>query len=902
VSAPPAWKWPGARWWRCDLHLHTPASEDVRERHAGSGEFTAEEVVAQGLGTGLDVIAVTDHDSGEWVDRVKAAANGTELSVVPGVEITTQERIHLLLLGDRTRTSADLDHLLSVLHILPADRGLKCARSDLNYEKAMDVATELGWLCIAPHADVEATEANPSRGALWTALHTSDKGRLNQILDRPDLVAAELVGNDPDVKAELRGAGRAGRLRREPGLAVVRFSDAHHLDDMGRSSTWIKMTHPDREGLALAFSDGDRSVRVHADGLELNRPSARVIKQIMIRDLKYAGRGAPLEIPFNPWLNVLIGGRGAGKSTIVNVLRLALGRADEAVTEDFKRFNQVGSREGDGALTDETLLAVDYRRDAHDLRASWSIDGTAPPLQEPEGDGWVRVDGVVSQRTPVRVVGQGELALLAEDPRRLLGLVDAAPEVDRRGWQRTWNATHAQFLTSRAQAREARTRIPDRAELLGEQTDLQRAIAVLESDEHRDALRAYQRLRRQLAALDSWGRSVAQTVEQVRTALDDAAIDDPPLSAFDDDGVDAEVRGVLARAHADLRGALDRARRAGADLPVSAAKLPPSWDAHRREVERRYQELAQRLSGTGADPSQYADLITRRQSVEARLKGVNGLEAEADRLDTEAADALERLAGLGQELYGRRRAFLDTVNASADIVRFALDVAGERESNTGELRELLLGSAEGDSMQADIVRCGEIITREADGLAGAKALKVVIRRAASGDVSEFGGWFQRRLAQIKPETLDRLDAWFPADRLRADYRNAAQEWQPISQGSAGQRNAAILAFLLSYGDEPLVIDQPENDLDNALITDLVVRQLRDIRQRRQLIVVTHNPNIVVNADADLVMSMKFANGQVVVAKSGGLQEQDIREEICRIVEGGREAFESRYARIGERHV
>lgn len=902
MSAPPAWAWPGARWWRCDLHVHTPASEDARQRQAGISKLTAEDVVEQALGAGLDVIAVTDHDSGEWIDGMKAAANGTELCVVPGVEITTQERIHLLVLGDITRTSADVDDLLSRLHIPPADRGLKRARSDLTYEKAMDEATGLSWLCIAPHADAEATGANPSRGALWTALHSSDKGRLNRILDRPDLVAAEFVGDDPDVKAELRGAGRGGRQRREPGLAVVRFSDAHRLDDLGRSSTWIKMTHPDREGLALAFSDGDRSVFVHAAGLELNRAPTRVVKRIVITDLKYAGRGVPLEIPFNPWLNVLIGGRGAGKSTIVNALRLALGRAEEAVTADFKRFNQVGTREGDGALTDTTLLAVDYRRDAHDLRASWSTDGTAPPLQEPEGDGWMRVDGVVTQRAPVRVVGQGELARLAEDPRRLLGLVDAASEVDRRGWQRAWDATHGQFLTLRAQAREARTRIPDRTELLGEQTDLHRAIAVLESDEHRDTLRAYQRLRRQLAALDGWRHSVARSLEQVQAALDDAAIDDPPLSVFDDNGVDTEVRDALTREHTDLREALDRARRAAADLPSSAAALPPSWDAHRRNVERAYQELVQRLAGTGADPSKYSDLITRRQSVEARLEGVDGLEAEADRLDGEASDALERLDGLRIALYDRRRAFLGTVNALAGIVRFELDAAGERAANTSELRELLLGSAEGDSMQADIEHCEEIVMGQTDGLAGARALKLVIRRAADGDVSEFGGWFQRRLAQLKPETLDRIDAWFPADRLRGDYRNAAHDWQPISQGSAGQRNAAILAFLLSYGDEPLVIDQPENDLDNALITDLVVRQLRDIRQRRQLIVVTHNPNIVVNADADLVVSLKFANGQVTVAESGGLQEQAIREEICRIVEGGREAFESRYARIGERHV
>jgi predicted ATPase len=108
----------------------------------------------------------------------------------------------------------------------------------------------------------------------------------------------------------------------------------------------------------------------------------------------------------------------------------------------------------------------------------------------------------------------------------------------------------------------------------------------------------------------------------------------------------------------------------------------------------------------------------------------------------------------------------------------------------------------------------------------------------------------------------------------------------------------MLAVLLAYGDEPLVLDQPEDDLDNHLVYELVVNQIRETKLRRQIIVVTHNPNIVVNGDAEMLHALDFRGGQCVVVKAGSLQETEIREEVCRVMEGGREAFERRYRRLG----
>ena len=94
------------------------------------------------------------------------------------------------------------------------------------------------------------------------------------------------------------------------------------------------------------------------------------------------------------------------------------------------------------------------------------------------------------------------------------------------------------------------------------------------------------------------------------------------------------------------------------------------------------------------------------------------------------------------------------------------------------------------------------------------------------------------------------------------------------------------------------MDQPEDDLDNHLIYDLVVRQIRENKLRRQLIIVTHNPNVMINGDAEMVHAFGFSGGQCRVIKHGALQEKAVREEVCRVMEGGREAFARRWERLG----
>ena len=172
---------------------------------------------------------------------------------------------------------------------------------------------------------------------------------------------------------------------------------------------------------------------------------------------------------------------------------------------------------------------------------------------------------------------------------------------------------------------------------------------------------------------------------------------------------------------------------------------------------------------------------------------------------------------------------------------------------------------------------------------------------ADADCEGLKKWFTNHLAnKLRPEDLDELDLWFPEDSLQVQYRpREGESFRSITQGSPGQKTAALLAFLLSYGTEPILLDQPEDDLDNQLIYNLVTRQLIGNKPHRQVIVVTHNANIVVNGDAELVVALESRNGQTQTAAHGGLQEDDVRRTICDVMEGGETAFENRYRRIKE---
>lgn len=120
---------------------------------------------------------------------------------------------------------------------------------------------------------------------------------------------------------------------------------------------------------------------------------------------------------------------------------------------------------------------------------------------------------------------------------------------------------------------------------------------------------------------------------------------------------------------------------------------------------------------------------------------------------------------------------------------------------------------------------------------------------------------------------------------------------PINKLSMGQKGTILLSLFLSEGDYPLIIDQPEDNLDNKFVYDVLKGAFREAKTKRQIIIATNNANLVVNTDAEQIIIAEFNDGQIAY-KKGSLENPIMCNDIIPVLEGGEEAFRQREKKYG----
>ena len=915
------WRWKGSRWWKFDFHTHTPASNDY-----GRGpdqdtlkKYTPREWLLDYMRAGIDCVAITDHNSGEWIDRLKDELDELErdppeefrpIYVFPGVEISVHGGIHLLAIFGCDKKTSDIDSLLGKVGY-EGEKGTSDSVTQHSLTDVIAEITQMGAIAIPAHVDREK------------GLFESMQGNtLKQVLDREEVFAMELT--DPSYEMPEIYAGE------KIGWTEVLGSDNHHPS--GRSQekfpgshfTWVKMGEPSIDGLRLALLDGPLSV-IRSDGNndDPNECAKMVLESMEISEARYLGRAEPFKVDFNPWLNSIIGGRGTGKSTIVEFLRIALRRTNELpkdLQEEFARYKKIYSnRRGGGLLTEGTKIRTTYRKDNSKFRIQWADDGNSQSIEEEIGGQWKHAEGDIRQRFPVRIYSQKQIFDLAKKPLALLNIVDEAPEIDRHAWDREWKLAERKFLSLRAKIRELEAEFSDESRLRGELEDIKRKQNIFEKDRYTDVLQNYQKLRRQERSIKLWEESWINIADRWRQVAGDMVPDPLEDETFNMElQEDAELQGHATTVRERLRELSKAAR----SLASQADTVIAQWQKNRDEsswkqgavfTEEAYEKLQKDLANEGeADPLIYGKLIQDRQLIENKLENFEDSKNQIKELEQQAKNQLEKMVELRRELTKNRRNFLNEVLNGNEYIRISVIPYGAKDTVEVEFRHLLqkentvfekeIGSPDRGGLLGKLYEgddhCGEVFEQK---LAELKSnLRDISSSRDNSGVT--GKRFSKYVSNLNPEAIDHIDAWFPEDSLDVQY-NATGEGErflSIEEGSPGQKTAALLAFLLSYGEEPMILDQPEDDLDNLLIYDLIVTQLRNMKRRRQIIVVTHNANIVVNGDSELVMALAPCNGETKKECNGSLQEKKVRETICTIMEGGSKAFEDRYRRIAPR--
>ena len=941
-----SWPYSGARWWKFDFHTHTPASKDTGAWQTAIGtpkQLTPKTWLLKYMAAGIDCVAITDHNTGEWIDGLKAAyaqmkreadegspcTGFRELHLFPGVEISVQSGFHLLAIFSPSATGQTISDLLAKVGY-QGTRGDSDDVTRLGAAQVVECILEADGLAIPAHVDSDKGLLRVETG---TRRCVMDANTVKAVLQEPGILALEWTTSSspsPMVLDELK-------LR----FASVVGSDCHSFQGTavpGSRYTWIKMAQPSLEGLRLALLDGQVSVRRSDESngfAPLNTPE-HFIKSIEIRNARYMGRGKQHALlPLNPYFNALIGGRGTGKSTVVHALRLAYRREKELLLnseagQTFKRFNQVAkSRNDEGGLRAETSLSVQVQRDGIPYRLIWKQDSQYDAVEEWDAETSSfkpsASQAITEQRFPVRLFSQGQIAALAGDSQEaLLKVIDNAASTQSQ--QAAFEEAKRAFLAARAQMRELDGKLQGREALTLALQDTQRKLARFEDANHAALLKNYQHTNRQSRELERQFEASAELTTRLKALADDLLPEDLPEDLFDatkDEpalSIIQTLHATIAKARQEIESVANRLQERGQVLKCELEASP--WFARIGVIKATYEKLKTDLQQQGvSDPSEYGRLVQDRQRQETELKKLEALQKQHSELCEKANSLLEQVRSARRAISAQRSVFLQETLQDNPFVRIELiPYSRDAQSIERSLREVL-GAAEGKYMDdlyqeqdggspkglvADLL--GEVNPIDRPDVWNTTAFeqalltqKKRLSQACCGHV-EFGGWFNKFLkaeAEKHLEFIDHILCWFPEDGLNVEYsrKGDGRDFQSIGQASAGQRAAAMLAFLLAHGNEPLVLDQPEDDLDNHLIYDLVVQQIRSNKLRRQLIIVTHNPNIVVNGDAELIHVLDF-NHQCHVKQTGSLQDQAMRHEVCQVMEGGEEAFQRRYQRLG----
>ncbi|MDN5765162.1 MAG: AAA family ATPase [Humibacillus sp.] len=888
----------GARWWSLDIHAHSPASFDyggLEDRTNDDPKPSFKEWLQAYIVAGLDGIVVTDHNSHEGVEPARRALEelGREdprmppFVIFPGVELTVAGGIHILGIFDPSSGVDVVNQALAVCRY-SGTRGESDQTANMTVADVAAEVVKLGGLCIPAHADQPRGVFQMDRRELM-ALATSPHVRAVEVVDDGEVDTAKRLGWVP-----------------------VLGSDAHHLTTEscpevqeakapGTHLTLIKAETLNLEGIRLALTDPGESVRRCRSGYESpNNTDHGHINRIQVM------RGEVTEeYRFGSWMNCLIGGRGVGKSTLVELLRLALGRSHElegSVAGDLRRFHPEASSDGRW-WDDETQIVVEYTKDERLLRVTWSgLEPDGSNLELWDGDAWEKQSGRAVDRVPIRVFSQKQIYELATSPQSFLTILDDMPAIRRSDWDDDYEALQLRFKGERNKLRQVLTETERADKIRGQLEEVQgrlRHLAQLRASDQYQDLEAVEARIRDATTAEHYAQNIEQTMITDANTLRELVTDALQVDDFAD------------RA-ASLAIAADHLERAAAVLSTGRAE----WEG--RDTATLWRERVTELNtwlgeqgGSSKISSEQTRADRQREAeLEVELRDVESSEERRQEQQTVIDKTLEEITLKREELYLRRREYTDQLSISPDSpTKVEVHHQGDIV-NLGDALRTLLNCPESfesafsqDGLTASLLR--QQPKNPLFPVEVGKFKKALNELVETGPDSELGrsvkvdSRFFSRLASA--DTFDLATSimlWFPEDLVSVRYRpRDGGNLIAVDRGSPGQKTAALLAVILQMGNDPLVLDQPEDDLENKLIRHLAVETLRDIKSRRQLIVSTHNSNIVVTSAAENILVLQHGDLFPGIEAEGTLQTPGVKANVCEILEGGEEAITTRYQRL-----
>lgn len=874
--------YPYARFWKCALQVNPEGySRAYRgEDHGMSGEDFLTALLEGCKEAGIQVVGIADHGSVQDVDAIRDFLSPHGIVVFPGFEVATTEKIHWVCLFKEDTTTEQLNRYLGVLKLTDPAEGVRPSR--LGGEELLRIVeAECHGFCYAAHA----TNAS---GVL--------KQKANHLWRNPLLNAAQIPGSVDELPPELKkiAKNQDPAYKRGAEMAFINAKDVARPEDLRdpAASCYIKMTSPTFASFVTAFKDPESRVRLDQQMAEKHYSR---IENMTVR----GGYLDEVTIELSDHLNTAIGGRGTGKSTLLECLRYALD-VDHKGAEARRQGDQIVKENlgRSGGRVELDVVSAANRGQRYRVVRRY---GEPPRVHDSEGN--------VSTLHPgrdllpgIEIYGQNEIYELARDEAARIGVLERflPPEAkqDRQLADLRKKLTdNAARLVSALSNEDDLSQEIAQFPKLSEQVAQFKALGIEEKLKQVPQLEKERQLKprmdEEVQNVEDAAQSLAESLPDL-VFLSDKAVEGLPHGPLLRRGREAleSLKTAAAKALDDLRGAVKIAR---AELTTLDAELNAALEAAEKALEAEFAKLPDVAGKRGSDigrayqallreieriQPKEASLATARKLAEALKQERRNLLAELSDLRSRRTEALQHTAKrLNKRLRGK---------LGVDVI-----AGGNRQALKAWLCSLP-GISEKRAGWADEADALTIPALVAAIRAGEEALRGLNWGITPGMAETLAKLSIKQIMELETIDLeDQID-------LQLNVSHAGEVYRSLHQLSTGQQCTAILHLLLLDNSDPLIMDQPEDNLDNAFIAERIVRELRNAKTERQFIFATHNANIPVFGDAEWIGVFTATEDHATLGKEaqGSIDVPAIRDEAARILEGGKEAFLQRQEKYG----
>jgi ABC-type lipoprotein export system ATPase subunit len=723
-----------------------------------------------------------------------------------------------------------------------------------------------------------------------------------EVFNSPNLLALEIANvasstwfthDDADANRRSCAVGRCKTLGFEDGLdlAKVMSSDAHTLNALGRNAsgnrrlTRLKMESMTFGALRIALMDATARVRLE----DLIPPS---IPRFVGMKLE-GGFLKDQVVHFSKNLTCIIGGRGAGKSTLLESLRAASGNANESTVIDSEVWPDAIS-----------LIYEDEVGQLHTLTRSKLCDVTNA---DPDGPTSIAIESY----------GQGETAETIQhcddDPSILLRFLDGF--IDFGDLRANDELLRDAILANQTAIEELQLSINQIAPTEKQKGIADVQVAALKRQNANQVVELEEKLAKERRFRDGLKKNLGELLVSITASLSGselrkltADVDGDTLAAGK---AEFEVVRALVDALAtDVEALSSQMKQKITDANTKINLQLQSWIAREKETQQKIEEIRRDLEKQNIklDMAFIRKVTKDAADCQARLTELRKSVPKQQEAFKERRRLLQERTALGAKIFNARQAFATTMNGNlaAAVVDYRVKVQFHEGLLSPDMEELIKSTMNWRTSQVPrasviasrlspvsllaAVNAGD--TAQLEQLVDIDGNRVFTKGDAADIIKRLGEWAPKAaLERIAFEDRPEIKVTRAVDKPDGTKGYVVRDFAKLS---LGQQQAILLTVLLfSKSRVPLIIDQPEDNLDGEFIYKTVVRSLRSIKEHRQVVIVTHNPNIAVLGDAELIIPLRGASELSVVRDRGSIDTEQTKNIVCTILEGSQKAFKRR---------